>query len=317
MVLGANGFIGRRVAAALSASDWATPILAGRRAPVAVGEDHVTRIQLDATDATQLRGAMEGVAGVVNCVAGDTDTIIDGARALFGAAALAQNPRVVHLSSMAVYGDRIGDVDETTHAASGLSPYGSAKAEAERFAHDSPSAVVLRLGIVYGPDSAQWSGRISRLLFARRLGDLGNAGDGYCNLIYVADAMHVILRALRMPGAAGRTFNLGMSDYPTWNEYFSRYAIALGAVPVARISGRRLRIESKLLAPPLKVAELIAAKVAPVLGRRLPAPIPPSLIRLFAQEIRMKVERVEQALDVRWTPLDEGLLHTANWYKAH
>jgi 2-alkyl-3-oxoalkanoate reductase len=317
LVLGASGFIGKQVVGALAAGDWATPVSARKRAVPPVSEGQPPSFQLDATDATQLRRALEGVTGVVNCVAGDSDTIVNSARALFSVAAdLPQRPRIVHLSSIAVYGDKVGDVDEASLPSAGLSAYGAAKLEAERLAHDSPSAVALRLGIVYGPDSAQWSGRISQLLHAHRLGDLGSAGDGYCNLIYIADAVDAIIRALRTPDVAGKTFNLGLPDCPTWNEYFGRFAAALGAVPVARISKRRLRIESKIIAPPLKIAEIIVGKFAPSLARQLPQAIPPSLVRLFGQEIRMKVDCAEQALGIRWTPLEEGLLRTANWYQA-
>ena len=311
LVLGANGFIGRQVVAALSSSDWATPVPAGRRA-AAAGQP--ASLQVDTTNGAQLRDALADVSGVVNCVAGGTDTIVNGARTLAEAAADApQKPRIVHLSSLAVYGERVGDADETTTAGGELSPYGAAKEAAERLIQSHSDAVVLRLGIVYGPYSSQWSGRIAQLLHARRLGDLGGGGDGYCNLTYVADAVQGIISCLRR-AVGGNVFNLSMRDPPTWNEYFTRYAIALGAVPVARISGRRLRIESKLLAPPLKVAEIIAGKVAPRLGRLIPQPIPPSLVRLFRQELRLQVARAETALGLEWTPLEVGLTRSAAWY---
>jgi nucleoside-diphosphate-sugar epimerase len=313
LVLGAGGFIGRQVVAALSTSDWAAPIAAARRA----GADPSGTIQVDATDAGRLREVMAGVDGVVNCVAGNESTIVDGARALFEAAGdLPQRPRVVHLSSMAVYGDRVGDVDESAASGTGLSPYGAAKFEAERLAAAGGFVTCLRLGIVYGPGSPQWSGRMAQLLRAHRLGDLGSAGDGICNLTYVGDAVQAILRTLRTPHAAGRIYNVAGPDFPTWNDYLSRYALALGAVPVARISRRRLKLESKLLAPPLKVAEILAARLAPRLGALLPQPIPPSLVRLFGQEIRMTVGLAERELGMEWTPLEKGLRTTADWYRG-
>jgi len=316
LVLGANGFIGKRVVDALRSSDWATPVAAGRRAMPVATADAQAYLQLDATDPDQLRRALDGVTGVVNCVAGDSGTIVNGARALFRVAAeMPLRPRIVHLSSIAVYGELEGDVDEAAPPGAGLSAYGAAKLEAERLARGAGVVVVLRLGIVYGPDSAQWSGRIARLLRSHRLGDLGNGGDGYCNLVYVADAVRSILRALQGADLAGQVFNIGLPDCPTWNEYFSRFAIALGAVPVARLSSRRLRIESKILAPPLKVAEIVAGKVSPSLMRLVPPPIPPSLIRLFCQEIRMKVHAADKVLGIQWTPIDEGLSHAANWYR--
>ena len=39
LVLGAGGFVGRHVMAALATSDWATPVAAVRRSPIAGGSN--------------------------------------------------------------------------------------------------------------------------------------------------------------------------------------------------------------------------------------------------------------------------------------
>jgi nucleoside-diphosphate-sugar epimerase len=319
LVLGASGFIGKRVVAALAASDWATPISASRRLNTGSCAviDQPSTLRLDATDAGQVDRAIAGVTGVVNCVAGNSDTIINSARALFGAAAkMPQRPRIVHLSSLAVYGAAIGNVDESTPPHGELSPYGSAKLEAERLATPDLSLVVLRPGIVYGPGSEQWSKRIGDLLCARRLGDLGPAGDGFCNLVYIGDTVEAILRALRLPSIDRRVFNLSLPQPPTWNEYLISYAKTLGAVPVARITKRRLKLESKILAPPLKIGEILAAKLAPQLKVRLPQPLAPSLVRLFSQEVKMSVRAAEETLGIRWTAVEEGLRQASSWYRT-
>ncbi len=317
LVLGATGFIGKRVLDALSSSDWACPIAASRRGPNRAAEaGRPESVRLDATDAGQLRRAMEDVSAVVNCVLGNSRTIVDSARALFSVAGgMPQPPRIVHFSSLAVYGEAVGDVDESAAPVGRLSAYGAAKFETERLAAANPSIVTLRPGIVYGPGGAQWSGRLAQLLCAHRLGDLGRGGDGYCNLVFIDDVAEAVLRALRLPKASGMAFNLSLPDPPTWNEYLIRYAAALGAVPVSRIGQRRLRLESKVMAPPQKIAELIAGKFSPRLARRLPQPIPPSLVRLFRQEIRMKVGLAEQVLGLRFTPLEDGLRQAAAWYR--
>lgn len=317
LVLGASGFIGKRLFEALAASDWVTPIAASRRLPTAVAIDQPSTLQLDATDANQVRRAMEGVAGVVNCVAGDPATIVKSARALFSEAAkMRERPRIVHLSSLAVYGSAVGDVDEPTQPNSALSTYGPAELQAERLATPDLSLVVLRPGIVYGPGSEQWSGRIADLLYAHRLGDLGKAGDGYANLVYIDDVLEAILRALRLPSVEGRIFNLSLPQPPTWNDYLVSYARTLGAVPVARITRRSLELEAKLLAPPLRIAEVLAGKLAPQLRHRLPQAIPPTLVQLFGQEIKMNVRSAEETLGIGWTALEEGLRRAAAWYHA-
>jgi len=259
-----------------------------------------------------VEGALEGVSAVVDCVAGGADTIAASTAALVGAVSRANRGiRVMHLSSMAVYGSAVGLVDESTAVRGDIGPYGVAKIAAERVALEYAHTTAFRPGCVYGPTSPQWSIRIAQLLLARRLGDLGPAGDGGCNLVHVTDVATAIVRALQQPATQGQIFNLSMPDPPTWNEYLVRYAKALRAVPVKRIHGRNLRLETKLLAPVLKILEIGAGKLKMNTGR-LPPPLPPSLLRLFAQDIRLDTRHAETVLGMRWRPLDAALQETAD-----
>jgi nucleoside-diphosphate-sugar epimerase len=312
LVLGANGFIGRRVIAALAATHWADPI-AGVRRPgksFAVAAKHCV---VDATNVESVRSASQGVGAVVNCTAPEPARIVSSVEALLQAVAGRQPEiRVVHLSTMSVYGSATGLLDESAPLRGDLGEYSAAKVAAEAVASRHPRTVIFRPGCVYGPQSTQWSLRFAQYLFAHRLGDLGLAGDGYCNLVHVDDVAAAIVRALENPQTDGRVYNLSSSSPPTWNEYLVRYARALRAVPVRRISGRRLKIETKVLAPPLKIAEILA-RACHLGPDRLPPPIPPSLARLMRQEIRLSTVRVEHELGVRWQDLDSGLTETARW----
>src|SRR5580704_2533645 len=213
---------------------------------------------------------------------------------------------------MSVYGDVSGSVDESAALRPELGPYAAAKVAAEQASAAYPNTVILRPGCVYGPGSPQWSARIAELLMARRLGDLAANGDGCCNLVHVDDVVTAITRALQLPEARSAVYNLSTPEPPTWNEYLVRFARALKAVPVRRISPRRLKIEAKLLAPPLKILEM-ALRIARL---RWPVPpaIPPSLLKLMQQEIKLDVRRAEAELGLRWIPLDVGLNDTAGWY---
>jgi nucleoside-diphosphate-sugar epimerase len=313
LVLGADGFVGQHLMRALEDSGWATPVAAGRRAAGAAAAGRA-RLRVDATDEAALFTAFQDVDAIVNCVAGSAATIASSSRALFAAAARhSRPPAVVHLSSMAVYGAVTGVVSESAPLL-GEDRYALAKIASEALGTQYPRTVILRPGIIYGPRSRQWTERIARWLLARRLGDLGAAGDGICNLVYVDDVVGAVLQALRRPELAGRAFNLAMAAPPSWNDYLVGFARALGAVPVARIGRRRLKIESKLLAPPLKIAEIVCRQ-ASMSSLRLPEPIPPSLLRLFRQEIRLDVTRAEQSLQLRWTALATGLEQAANWIR--
>jgi len=316
LVLGGNGFIGQHVVAALAQCPWATPISASRRSPSSPIAHGVERICLDATDRDALRAAMNGIHGVVNCIAGDSRTIVASAGALFEeAASRGATLRVVHLSSMAVYGAATGLLDETAALSDASTPYVAAKVAAERLATASNSTVILRPGIVYGPGSAQWTERIACWLQARRIGDLGPRGDGYCNLLYIDDLVAAILQSLQLTGVAGGKFNLAAPSPPTWNEYFTAFALALAAPPVRRVTRRRLMIETKLLAPPLKVAERLCARLG-IFSGRIPPAMPPSLLHLFQQNLRLDATRAEEVIGQRWTPIARGLRQASDWYRA-
>ena len=311
VVLGADGFIGRRVIAALAGSGWATPVAAARHSAVTVGV--VERCYVDATVAASVQSAINGADGIVNCIAGNAAAIVANAEALF-AATRASKAMLVHISSMAVYGSATGYIDEAAPLLGDTSPYAAAKLAAERVLQRYPRTISLRPGIVYGHGSLQWSARIADWLNARRIGDLGAGGDGLCNLVHVDDIATAVLAALGRLDLHGQAYNLGSPEPPTWNEYFFRYAKALGAVPIRRITRRQLQFE-KLAAIPLKAAELIASKAR--LELRLPPPMPSSLLATWRQELRLDVRRAERDLGLVWTSLDTGLAKAAAVYRKN
>lgn len=319
LVLGGGGFIGRRLVERLARDDGFEPVAGTRQARAATGG--VSHVQVDTLDAGSLARALSACDAVVNCVAGSGPAIADGARLLFETAAgLRPKPRVVHLSTMSVYGSTGGTVTEDTPPKADIGWYGAAKIEAERHAQAYSAGggpvVVLRPGIVYGPESPLWTTRIARLLRRGSLGDLGAAGDGHCNLVHVDDVVSAIVAGLRNPASTGGTFNLADPAAGSWNDFFVAFSRPLGFVPVRRLSARRLKLESVLLAPPLKVAQIVAGKAGIDPGR-LPEVMPPSLVRLFAHDIVLDSTRASEVLGLRWTPIPEGLAAAADWFRRY
>jgi nucleoside-diphosphate-sugar epimerase len=313
LVLGASGFIGERVVAALAATDWASPVAASRSGRLPAGAA-AESLRVDTRDTRGLQAVLGGVAAVVNCVAGDTDSVASGAQVLFAACArMPMQPRVVHLSTMQVYGSTRGRADEQSPLRGDWDAYGAAKVAAEQASLGAQSVVILRPGIVYGPGSPIWTQMVGRWLIARRLGDLGPAGDGVCNLVHVDDVVKAVLCALRLPGIAGEAFNLSLPQAPSWNAYFRSFAGALGA-PVTRISRQRLLMEQLVLAPPLKLAQIGARTLH--LAWQPPAPLRPWFLRLCSQALRLDVGKAERVLGMRWKPLAEGLHESADWLRS-
>ncbi len=306
LVLGAGGFIGGHAVAAIRAAGM-VPVAGVRRA--GTGPAGVQARAVDATDRGSVEAAMDGVSAVLNATAGAPEAMLRAARAVMAAAG---SRRVVHLSSMAVYGDATGTVAEDAPMTP-VGDYGEGKAAAERAvrAHlaGGGDAVVLRPGIVHGPGSEGWTARPARLLRAGRLGDLGPVGDGVCNLTSAADLGAAIVAALRVEGARGGAFNVSDPAPGTWNDYFRDLAIAIGATPVRRLPGWRMRAEG-LAAYPLKAAEIIGWKARV----RTPDVIPPSLIRTFGQEIALDPTRADAVLGFPRTPPDRALADAAGWF---
>jgi nucleoside-diphosphate-sugar epimerase len=306
--MGASGYIGERIVSALAASDWATPLAASRGGARRAGAN-LESLRLDVRDAPAVRNALRGVAGVVNCVAGDDDSIVAGARVLFAACKDQQpQPRIVHLSTMQVYGTAHGMVEESAPLRGDWDGYSAAKVVAEEHARTCASVVVLRPGIVYGPGSPIWSVAVGRWLRAGRLGELGPAGEGICNLVHVDDVVEAVLRALRLPDIAGAAFNLSLPAPPTWNAYFRQYAAALG-VPPLRMSPAHVRFETAVRAPVLKAGELLA-RAARLQWRPAP-PLRPWFLRLCGQQLQLATGRAERVLGLRWKPLEQGLAEAA------
>jgi 2-alkyl-3-oxoalkanoate reductase len=292
LVLGASGFIGSRVVAALAADPRYQPIAASRHSDLA----------LDATDVEAVRAAMTGVALVINCVAGSPSTMVGSTRALCDAARSAPPRRIVHLSSMAVYGAATGTVREDQTPVTPISSYGQTKIQCEdiirKYVEDGGDAVILRPTCVFGPDSPQWTTRLVRLLRARRIGDLGVAGDGCCNLAFIDDVVSTIVAALEVPGIRGRAFNVSSADNLSWNEFLIALGKQIGATPVRRISSRRLRAETRLLAPLRRIAAMAIRSDVTVA-------ITPSLADLWRQDIRIDCTAARGALALHQTSTEE------------
>lgn len=300
LILGASGYIGREISALLQASGQAEPVRASRRGP---------DLQIDATDPRALRQAMAGTDAVVNSVAGSTEAIVQGARAL--ASALremgSQAPRLVHLSSMAAYGHVDGRVDEQTPLLGDLGPYSRAKQQAEQILAGIGGSVILRPGCVYGPGAPLWSTLIAQLLRTRRIGDLGPAGAACSNIVHVYDVATAVMHSLALPSRDQEVFNLAMRDAPTWNGYFQAYAAALGATPVTRVGPARLFAERWLATPLSKGVELGNRVLPRPLRLPVPARIPLSLLELWQHDIRLDASRAETVLGMSWQPLQPAL----------
>lgn len=317
LVIGASGFVGAAIVRAAMTSNDIRPVACMRASSQALNSLGIETRICDASDPAALTHALEGVTYAVNCVLGSRATMLAVTRNLCGAARQLGLRRIVHLSSMAVYGRITGTVDETAR----LQPvggYGLAKAECEIIVGDfiaaGGDAVMLRPACVYGPGGEQWVGRIARWLRSGRLGQLGELADGYCNLSFNDDLAGAVIAAAKSGECAGEIFNIADPDPGTWDDYFLRLGREIGA-PLRRVSRRRMALETAFLAPPLQIAKIVGRRLGVAPGA-IPEPITPSLLPLWRQRMRLNCRKADGALALRHTPFQQGLALSADWFRS-
>ena len=291
-VTGAMGFIGAAVCARLEADGH-----------------EVARIDLpdvDVTDAAALEGALAGCDLVVHTAAIVDDAgemaefvrvNVGGTRNVMDAAERAGVDRVVHLSSVAVWGyDFTRDVDEDAPPRTVGNPYIDTKAASERLAAGS-GATIVRPGDVYGPRSEPW---IARPLRALQSGTfvLPGKGDGVITPVYVDDLVDCIVRALTADAARGQTFTCWDGQAVTAREFFSHHAGWLG---------KRVRTA------PLPIV-MAAATLGQLTGRE---DVRRASLTFVSRRAAFPNARARELLG--WAPrvtLDEGMRRSQEWARG-
>jgi len=319
LIIGAGGFVGTAIVRAAAARSDLRPVACICRPSPELSRIGVETMALDATDPAAMAQALEGATYAVNCVLGSPTTMVVATRNLCEAAHKSGLTRIVHLSSMEVYGPAIGLIDETTPVSfRPIGAYARAKAECEAVIRDfvaaGGDAIMIRPGCVYGPGGEQWVGRVGRWLQAGRIGDLGELGNGFCNLTYNDDLAEAVVSALPARLAAGETFNLADLEPGTWNQYFLQLAQAIDA-RIRRIPRIRTYLEAAVLAPPLQLAKITARRFGRD-ARLIPEPITPSVARLLRLGIRLDSRKAVAMLAFSRTPPVLGLARSAAWFRS-
>jgi len=248
LVTGGTGFVGPKVVHALRAE--------GRDVRCLVREPRRARtleawgcelVQGDVTDASSLKRAVAGCKAVVHLV-----SIIAGRRSDFErvmtratqdlavAAAEAGVRRFVLMSALGV--------SEQTRT---LTPYFAAKWAMETAVRASGlEHVIFRPSFVFGRDGGALPIFVRQVRWSPVTPVLGD-GRSRIQPIWVDDVASYFAKAVDLPAAANRTFELGGPDRVTWNELYERIA------KVLRKRRARVNVPLALVRPGAALAELL------------------------------------------------------------
>ena len=182
-------------------------------------------------DEHQLRAALQGCDTIVNCSRGNAVVMRRGMRNLIRAARAANVKRIIHISSIAIYGSNPPPESQSESAAPCPDdPYGMWKKEQDEMlmeAHRSGMGVVLLCPAnIYGPYSPFVVGAAA---YARQ-GPLFIVDEGQyaTNNVHVNNIAEAVLSALRTDRGWGERYFVNEVERTTWRQFYEDLAAILG-----------------------------------------------------------------------------------------
>ena len=315
LVTGGSGFVGGAVLARLVGRG--REVRALTRSVTSAGElsrAGAQPVRGDIMDAPSLARAMEGVdvvyhlAGLNGFCLPDPKELtrlnVEGSRRVVSAAADAGVRLVVHTSSAATIGEPKGTVatETTQHRGSFLSAYERSKYEAEKLAFATAAARGLAL-VSVNPSSVQGPGRTrgtAKILIDALNGRLTTVVDSRMSLVDVGDCAegHVLAEERGTPGE--RYILSGVTLTVT-------EALAL----LGRITGTAPR--PRRLPGPVAMAAAAGVELVARIRRRRP-PVCREMVRTLLHGHAYDGGRATRELGLAYTPLEESLRRTVDWY---
>lgn len=314
---GAGGFIGLALSRRLS--DEGARVLGldvdeSARDRVAAAGARFERC--DTTDPRAVREVLDGAELLVHAAARVSDwgpmedfvrVNVEGTRNVLDAALEAGVGRLVHISSVAIWGyEHRRELDEDAPARPCGIPYidtkGTSDALALRRARAGAPIAIVRPGDVYGPGSIPWAVRPLEAIRNRQF-MLIDGGKGLMVPVYVDDLVDSVLLALTLDGAVGQAFTVWDGNAVTCAEFFSHYAQMLGKSGIPS------------LPRPLAAAAAAAQEAVARARGRQPA-FSRNAISFVSRRAGYSNRRAREVLG--WEPkvtLDEGMRRTRDWFR--
>ncbi len=340
LVTGATGFIGARIVEILHLTDK-YKVIAGVRNwtnCARIGRFPVEIVNLDILKIDEIRQAVQGVDHIIHCAYGSEDVTINGTRNVMAVASECEIKRVIHLSTTEVYGKNdTGIINEEIECDFSGNSYADSKLNAERicleFIKKGLPITILRLPIVYGPFSRNWTVHIAKMLIGREWDGFGKFGNGKCNLLYIDDLFRAIMVTLENPKAINETFNINGPEVITWNDYISKFNSSLGLgelsndiksksylksfymEPIRIVGGYIRNNHMEIVKRIAEYSEFAKKNIKKIEGKLKSTPSTEQL-NIFSRDVIYDASKVKKLLN--FTPkinIDEGLRLSSQWIK--
>lgn len=298
LVTGATGFLGGTLARRLAADGVQVKALARRphRDRRIAGVDNIEIVMGDVTDIRQMMEVTEGCEVVFHCAAVAGGSVatqrrvnVEGTRHIMLAAENAAVKRVVHVSTIAIYGyPAAGDIDEKFVPLPTRVPYNLTKREGEQALVNTAKKVawsMIRPGMIYGAYSAMWTRNLFNLAKRQPTPFVGD-GRGHAHPIYVDDVVDMMIVLAAHPRAVGEAFNCTPDPAPTWREFLGAYS--------------RLAGHDRWLSLPVPLLKLIAPLAELALTLRGEPQDIPQMLRYITAPVTYKMQKAHDFLN--WQP---------------
>ena len=324
LVTGANGFIGSNLCSTLIGAGTAVTGLI--RASSDLGFiDELGPLEMvtgDITKRPSLPPAMEGVSVVYHVAGYSSDwgpwekfreTNVEGVRNVMEAARASGVKRVVHISSVSVYGfpGGIDIAEDAPFVARPDDPYITTKAEGERLAlsyqGDGLEVTVIRPAGVYGPNDRTTTLQLATAMVDGKFGYV-DGGKHVMAPVYIDNLVQMILLAGHTAAAPGRAFNAVDDGVVTWRQYAEWMCEDLGCANPRLSAPRRI-------AWPLAVA---VEETARLFHKKESPPINKFRIRAVMADAHYSTARAKRELGYRpAVSTREGIRRTVAWYLGY
>jgi 2-alkyl-3-oxoalkanoate reductase len=312
LVTGATGFLGGALALRLAAEGAHVKALARRpnRDKYLAGVANIEIITGDILDAPRMGEVMAGCEVVFHVAAALEGTLahqqtvnVEGTRHVALAAEQNGVKRLVHVSSIAIYGFPFPEgipVTEDHPPRPSRTPYNHTKLLAEQMLISTAKNVpysIIRPALIYGPRSNMWTRVMFSLARLRPTPFVGN-GSGSAHPIFVDDVVDLMLILATHPNAAGEAFNCAPDPAVTWRDLIGAYSGLAG--------------HQRWLALPVPLMQVVAYLIEGFLTLRGQPQQVPDMVTFITRHNTFSMQKARELLG--WQPqvsLSEGIARCA------